>query len=50
MEMIISRNLTSHTFNESTAVKIATAIRSTYFAEFITFQRKMNRIKQEEQT
>jgi nucleotidyltransferase substrate binding protein (TIGR01987 family) len=34
MDMIQSRNLTSHTYNEETAAQIAAAIRSDYFSEF----------------
>ncbi|HNT87839.1 MAG TPA: nucleotidyltransferase substrate binding protein [Candidatus Hydrogenedentes bacterium] len=34
MDMIASRNLTSHTYDEATAAKIASAIRGTYRAEF----------------
>lgn len=34
MDMIQSRNLTSHTYNEATAAQIATAILGDYFPEF----------------
>ncbi len=34
MEMIRSRNLTSHTYNEGVARAIASAIRNSYFVEF----------------
>ena len=34
MDMIKSRNLTSHTYDEDTASYIVFAIRNTYFAEF----------------
>lgn len=34
MDMIQSRNLTSHTYDEATAAKIAAAIRGEYFPEF----------------
>ncbi len=33
MDMISSRNLTSHTYDEATAARIVSAIRTTYFAE-----------------
>ena len=36
MEMIQSRNLTTHTYNEATAAQIVEAILNTYFAEFET--------------
>ncbi|GAB2588160.1 hypothetical protein GCM10027190_41330 [Spirosoma areae] len=34
MEMVSSRNATSHTYNEATADDIAKAIRDEYFLEF----------------
>lgn len=34
MDMIQSRNLTSHTYNEATAAQISTAILNEYFPEF----------------
>ena len=34
MNMIQSRNLTSHTYDEATAAKISSAIRGSYFQEF----------------
>jgi nucleotidyltransferase substrate binding protein (TIGR01987 family) len=48
MDMIKSRNLTSHTYNESTAAQIASAILATYFSEFAAFNNKMEIIKREE--
>lgn len=48
MEMIASRNLTSHTYDESTAQRIVSLIISNYFAEFVVFQTRMNQFKQEE--
>ncbi len=48
MEMINSRNLTSHTYNEATAAQIASAILETYFSEFASFRDKMAGIKREE--
>lgn len=50
MDMIKSRNLTSHTYDESTAAAIAAAIRNQYWAEFVSFQRKMEEIGREAQT
>jgi nucleotidyltransferase substrate binding protein (TIGR01987 family) len=48
MEMIQSRNLTTHTYNESTASQIVEAILNTYFAEFQALQTKLESLKQEE--
>jgi nucleotidyltransferase substrate binding protein (TIGR01987 family) len=50
MDMIQSRNLTSHTYNENTAAQIASAIFESYFPEFAAFQDKMALIKREEPT
>ena len=49
MDMIKSRNLTSHTYDESTAATIASAIVGKYLAEFVSFQRKMKEVQREEQ-
>lgn len=38
MEMIESRNLTTHTYDERTADKVSAAILSSYVAEFEKFQ------------
>ena len=48
MEMIQSRNLTTHTYNEATAAQIVEAILNTYFAEFQTLKIKLESLKQEE--
>ena len=48
MAMIQSRNLTTHTYNESTAAQIVKAILEVYFAEFQEFQVKIQRLKREE--
>lgn len=45
MEMIKSRNKTSHTYNEETATEIANKIASKYFTLFIDFKNKMEEIK-----
>jgi len=50
MDMIKSRNLTSHTYNEGTAAQIAAAILETYFPEFAAFRDKMEIIRREELT
>jgi len=49
MDMIQSRNLTSHTYNEATAAQIVSAIRNTYFAEFEALRIKLDERKGEEQ-
>ena len=50
MEMIQSRNLTTHTYNESTAAQIVEAILNTYFAEFQVLQIKLESLKGKEST
>jgi len=47
MDMIKSRALTSHTYDEEVAEQIATAIVSRYFSEFVTLQAKMESLKEE---
>ena len=49
MEMIQSRNLTSHTHNEETAAIIFSAIVDTYFAEFAAFRERMQQLKASEE-
>ncbi len=49
MDMIKSRNLTSHAYDEDTASYIVFAIRNTYFAEFEALNIKLDNLKQEEQ-
>ncbi|MZQ99049.1 MAG: nucleotidyltransferase [Acidaminobacter sp.] len=41
MEMIKSRNLTSHTYNEATADEIITLIHDHYFSEFVLLKDKL---------
>ena len=48
MEMSRSRNLTTHTYNETTAAEIVAAILHTYFAEFQGLQTRLAQLKQEE--
>lgn len=48
MDMIQSRNLTSHTYDEATASKISTAIRDTYFTEFVLLKEKMGSLREEQ--
>lgn len=42
MKMIVSRNLTSHSYNEATANEIATAIFDEYFDLFKKLERKLD--------
>ena len=48
MEMVQSRSLTSHAYNETTAARVVAAIRDTYFTEFQTLHTKLERLRQEE--
>lgn len=48
MEMIESRNLTSHTYNEETAIEIAFEIIHSYFVELSDFHARMQELKEEE--
>ena len=45
--MINSRNLTSHTYDETTAAKIVSAIIHKYFVEFEAFQTRLEAMKAE---
>jgi nucleotidyltransferase substrate binding protein (TIGR01987 family) len=47
MNMIQSRNLTSHTYDEATAAAIVSAIRSNYFIEFDALRTKLDELKKE---
>ncbi|MGB9521390.1 MAG: nucleotidyltransferase substrate binding protein [Anaerolineales bacterium] len=47
MNMIQSRNLTSHTYDETTAAQIVSEIRNIYFKEFEALRIKLNEIKRE---
>jgi nucleotidyltransferase substrate binding protein (TIGR01987 family) len=47
MNMIQSRNLTSHTYDEVIAAEIASAIRAIYFKEFETLRIKLEELKKE---
>ncbi len=46
MDMIKSRNLTTHTYDEITASKIASAILDTYYFEFDELRITMNKLKE----
>jgi len=43
MEMIKSRNLTSHTYDESTAAEIASDILNSYFNNFLSLQKELDK-------
>jgi hypothetical protein len=45
MDMIRSRNLTSHTYNEETADKITEAITARYFAAFEELQQRFTELE-----
>jgi nucleotidyltransferase substrate binding protein (TIGR01987 family) len=45
MNMIQSRNLTSHTYDEATAAAIVSLIRSIYFIEFDALRTKLDELK-----
>lgn len=47
MDMIKSRNLTSHTYNEETARKIVSDTIHVYFAEFADFHVRMGKLKED---
>jgi nucleotidyltransferase substrate binding protein (TIGR01987 family) len=47
MDMIQSRDLTSHTYEEATAAAIVSAIRNTYFKEFEALRIKLEELKKE---
>ena len=46
--MIKSRNVTSHTYNEDTARRVAQAILDVYFAEFGTLRSAMETLRRNE--
>ena len=48
MEMIRHHNLTTHTYNESVANEVVSALLNTYFSEFETLLAKIERLKQEQ--
>lgn len=45
MEMIASRNKTSHTYNKSVSEEITQKIINSYSAEFVALRLKMNELK-----
>lgn len=44
MDMISSRNMTSHTYNKETTEKIITAIRNNYYSAFINLEKKLDKL------
>jgi nucleotidyltransferase substrate binding protein (TIGR01987 family) len=50
MDMINSRNLSTHTYDESTAAKIAEAITKAYFAEFEDLQARFSKFAEEKRS
>jgi nucleotidyltransferase substrate binding protein (TIGR01987 family) len=50
MDMIMSRNLTSNTYDENTASQIVSAILNTYFTEFKTLRDVLTQLTHEKQT
>ncbi|MBI5189880.1 MAG: nucleotidyltransferase substrate binding protein [Nitrospirae bacterium] len=48
MDMIKSRALTTHTYNEETAEKIASSVRTVYYPEFVKLHAKLEALKKEE--
>jgi nucleotidyltransferase substrate binding protein (TIGR01987 family) len=50
MQMIQSRNQTTHTYNEETMEQIVTAITEAYVAEFARLQTKLEQLRAEEPT
>jgi len=46
--MIQSRNLTTHTYEEATAARIADSVILSYFPAFGTFREKMQTLEAEE--
>ncbi|MEK7359514.1 MAG: nucleotidyltransferase substrate binding protein, partial [Planctomycetota bacterium] len=47
MEMIDSRNQTTHTYNQETVAEIVSAVTHSYFAEFEELQTRMKKLKEE---
>lgn len=50
MDMLVSRNLTSHSYNEETANEIASAVVNTYFNLFKALEVKFENLKSGNQT
>ena len=50
MEMIRSRNQTSHTYNEETALDIFVKVLEVYYPAFLAFQLTMEKLKEQERS
>jgi nucleotidyltransferase substrate binding protein (TIGR01987 family) len=50
MEMIKSRNETSHTYNEDTTQKIVSAIQNSYYQAFVELQKLFKTLAEKEQS
>ncbi len=50
MDMIKSRNKTSHTYDEAIANEIVKEIINRYYSEFVKLYNKLNKIKEKEET
>jgi nucleotidyltransferase substrate binding protein (TIGR01987 family) len=48
MDMIKSRNQTTHTYDEETVLEIVNDVTKKYFAQFKSLHEELNRIKEEE--
>ncbi len=49
MDMIVSRNLTSHAYNEDAAAHIVAAITGSYAAEYGALREKLEDLRREKQ-
>jgi nucleotidyltransferase substrate binding protein (TIGR01987 family) len=47
MDMLASRNRTSHTYNKETAEEICRALKNVYFGLFQQFEKKLGKLKKE---
>ena len=47
MDMLVSRNRTSHTYNKETAEEICQAVKKVYFSLFQQLENKMDKLKKE---
>jgi nucleotidyltransferase substrate binding protein (TIGR01987 family) len=47
MDMLLSRNRTSHTYNRETAEQICQAVKNVYFSLFQQFETQMEKLKNE---
>lgn len=50
MEMIQSRNRTTHTYDEETVTQIVNAVIGSYYDEFATLQKRLTKLKEEERS